>query len=77
MHHGIEAIDHVRPLDSIAARTQQGGHAELHVPTLASPEVVENSARHGLRWRCARGWSSALSAKVELRDFNNDREGIR
>jgi hypothetical protein len=30
MHHGIEAIDHVRPLDSIAARTQQGGHAEPH-----------------------------------------------
>ena len=36
-----------------------------------------DSARHGLRWRCGRRWSSALSAKVELRDFNNDREGIR
>jgi len=44
---------------------------------LASTDVVEIRHDLGVSWRCRRGWPSALSAKVELRDFNPGRERIR
>ena len=45
---------------------------------LASTDVVENWAGHGVcGGGVGGGWSSGLSAKVELRRFSPDREGDR
>ena len=45
MHHGIEAIDRVRPLGSIAERSQQGGNAEPYGERVGRARVALNRAR--------------------------------
>jgi uncharacterized membrane protein YeaQ/YmgE (transglycosylase-associated protein family) len=67
MHHGIEAIDHVRPLDSIAARTQQGGHAEPHGERVCLVGVVGELVGDVLVERVGVGRSISLMRLITSR----------